>query len=102
MTMGLSRRRLLEAASLIAPLRVSAQTTRPGSRRVGVIWLGEKSTIFGPGSREALFRDSLRRHGWTEGQNLVIESRFAGTGVNLSKHVEQLLSMKVDVIVAMA
>jgi putative ABC transport system substrate-binding protein len=65
------------------------------------LWLGGPSTIYGPGSREALFRDSLRRFGWTEGQNLVIEPRFVGTGVNLSKHVEQLLSMKVDVIVAM-
>ncbi|MDM0107605.1 ABC transporter substrate-binding protein [Variovorax sp. J22R24] len=102
MTVGLSRRRVLKAATLVAPLGVSAQRTRPNSRRIGVIWLGGQSTTFGPGSREALFRDSLRRFGWTEGQNLAIESRFTGTGVNLAHHVEQLLAMKVDVIVAMA
>ncbi|MDM0075648.1 ABC transporter substrate-binding protein [Variovorax sp. J2P1-59] len=102
-TMAWSRRRVLELAALAAPLGASsAQTARAGSRRIGVLWLGGESTVFGPVSRQGFFRDGLRRYGWIEGQNLTIESRYVGTGLNLSTPVEQLLSAKVDVIVAMA
>ena len=47
------------------------------------------------------FREHLRELGWVEGRNLAIESRFAGTGENLARQVEELVAMKVDVIVAM-
>jgi putative ABC transport system substrate-binding protein len=35
-------------------------------------------------------------------QNIAIESRFAGAGQDLARQVEQLIVMKVDVIVAMS
>lgn len=96
-----SRRRVLALSSLIAPLGVSAQRATKTNGRIGVLWLGEKTSTFGPRSREVFFRDSLRQLGWVEGQNLAIDTRFVGDGLNISREVEGLLAMKVDVIVAM-
>lgn len=50
-------------------------------------------------SRQAL-RDGLRELGWVEGQNLVIESRFAGgKPERLRELAAELVRLRVDVIV---
>ncbi|MGJ7511513.1 ABC transporter substrate-binding protein [Variovorax sp. GT1P44] len=106
MNSSISRRRVLELSTLIAPLGASAQKTSPSrssrSPRVGILWLGRPSTLFGPNSRELLFRTRLGQLGWSEGRDLTIESRFLGEGADVPGRVEEFLAMKVDVIVAMA
>lgn len=98
---------MLESTSRVGPFfsdrpvgRISERATKTNGR-IGVLWLGEKTSTFGPRSREVFFRDSLRQLGWVEGQNLAIDTRFVGDGLNISREVEGLLAMKVDVIVAM-
>jgi putative ABC transport system substrate-binding protein len=52
-------------------------------------------------AREELFRQELRRLGYTEGQNLVIEYRSAnGSFARLPDLAAELVGLKVDVIVA--
>jgi putative ABC transport system substrate-binding protein len=52
-------------------------------------------------AREELFRQELRRLGYTEGQNLVIEYRSAnGSFARLPDLAAELVGLKVDIIVA--
>src|SRR5881628_88505 len=82
---------------LAAPLAVDAQ--QPGKvARIGVLWQG--SSASGPHIREA-FRQGLRDLGYVEGQNIVIEYRYAeGKAERLPDLAAELLRLKVDVIVA--
>jgi putative ABC transport system substrate-binding protein len=49
------------------------------------------------------FREGLRELGYVEGQNILIEARFAdGQYEHLPQLAEQLVALKVDVIVAVA
>ena len=90
-------------AVLLVSQGVMGQVTKAKSPRVGVIWLGGlPPTPLPPKSGAARFRDSLRELGWVEGKNVSIESRFAETGQNVSRQIEQLIEMKVDVLVAMS
>jgi len=94
----LSRRRVLELAALLAPWNATAQqTARTGKARIGVLWLGE---VHAPDSRKSFFDNSLRLHEGVAGRDVVIESRFARAVEQLPREVFALLSMKVDVIVA--
>jgi len=92
-------------AALLAPLGAKAQkqVTKAKLPRIGVIRLGGLPPApLPPASPIARFRDSLRDLGWVEGQNILIETRFAGGGQNVARQVEQLIEMKVDVIVAIS
>jgi putative ABC transport system substrate-binding protein len=51
----------------------------------------------------AAFREGLRERGWVEGQNIVIEFRFADGKVDrLPALVSKLIRLKVDIIVTMS
>ena len=102
-TAHLRRRRVFGLAALLAPPGAWAQAKdKDSSRRIGIIWLGGLPPTPLPESSLAFrFRVHLRELGWVEGRNLLIESRFAGTGENLARQVEELVAMRVDVIVAM-
>src|SRR5262245_5774394 len=68
----------------------------PGAARVGYLSTGERLSSLG----EA-FREGLREYGWIEGQNLVIEYRFAGDEYKrLRTLADDLVRLKVDVIFA--
>jgi len=56
---------------LAAPLAVEAQYKAGKAARVGVLFFGTPEP-FGEG-----FRQALLEHGYIEGQNLVVESRWA-------------------------
>jgi putative ABC transport system substrate-binding protein len=82
-------------AVLASPLVVEGQ--QPGRvPRVGVF-------VFTPALREA-FVQGLREAGYVEGQNIIVEYRIgaASQGVTLEKQIEELLALKVDVIVGSA
>jgi putative tryptophan/tyrosine transport system substrate-binding protein len=94
---------VLGLAALLTPLGAQAQARhKANSPRIGIIWLGGLPPTPLPASSPVFrFRESLRELGWVEGRNLAIESRFAGTGENLARQVEDLVAINVDVIVAM-
>jgi putative ABC transport system substrate-binding protein len=67
--------------------------------RVGMLWFG--SPIGGPSPHLEAFRRGLRTLGYTEGQNIVIESRHAAMRpALLPDFAANLVLSKVDVIVA--
>src|SRR5437867_3902401 len=81
---------------LAAPLAVEAQHTGK-VYRVGFLW---DSPAVWPHALEG-FRQGLRDLGWVEGQNVVIEYRWAeGRFDRLPGLAEELVRLKVDVIVA--
>ena len=96
--MDCSRRGWLAATLtlLAAPLMADAQ--RAGKfHRVGFLW--DNPTVW-PLALDA-FRRGLRERGWIEGQNIVVEYRWAeGRFEQLPGMVEELVRLKVDVIVA--
>jgi putative ABC transport system substrate-binding protein len=84
---------LLGSAAVAWPLAARAQQRR--MRRVGIL-----SQDLQPGLLET-FRDELHKLGHVEGKDIVIELRnAAGQNERLSALAEELLQLKVDVIVA--
>jgi putative tryptophan/tyrosine transport system substrate-binding protein len=87
---------VLALAFLAAPLAAEAQ--RAGKvYRVGFLW---DTPAVWPHALAA-FREGLRQLGWIEGQNIVVEYRWAeGRFERLPGLVEELIRLKVDLIVA--
>ena len=89
---------LLGSLSLLAaPLDVNAQ---PSGKvyRIGLLTTYYRPDDIGP----VAFRQELRRLGWIEGENIVIEVRSAeGKAERLSELAADLVRLKVDVITAM-
>jgi putative ABC transport system substrate-binding protein len=89
-------RLVLMLVLLCAPLAAEAQQVRT-VQRVG--YLGDSSPSLESNLVEA-FRRGLRERGYVEGQNIVIEYRWAeGTYDRFSLLVAELVRLKVDVIV---
>ena len=86
------------AALLAAPLAAEAQ--QPGKiYRIGFLSPTSPSDRGNPGRLGAL-QEGLRELGYTEGQNILIESRWAeGKYERLSSLATELVRLKVDVIV---
>ena len=91
----LSRRTFLTGTLLLAaPLAARAQQASP-ARRIGIL-----AQDLQPGLLET-FRDELRKLGYVEGRGISIELRnAAGHNERLATLVEELLRLRVDVIVA--
>ena len=90
------RQVLIVAAALLA-----VPSAAPAQQRGKVVRLGFVSTGT-PAASVFIesFRDELRRLGWVEGQNVLIEYRFAmGNTQRLPALIAELLSLKVDLIV---
>jgi len=90
---------LLSLALFAPPLAARAQQAER-VRRIGFLAHG---TPDAPISRRVLqqMRDALRRRGWKEGENLVIETRFSdGKAERLSALARELLELKVELIIA--
>jgi putative ABC transport system substrate-binding protein len=93
---GIVDRRAFVAGSIaIVAGAVAAQAQQPIARaRVGYL----STTLT---ARGEIFRQELRRLGWTEGENLVIEYRFGGDEyARLRTLAADLVRLKVDVIFA--
>ena len=88
---------LVSGGLLAAPFAAHAQ--QPGKvARIGVL---EQGGLPGPNPVYEAFRQGLRDLGYVEGQNTVIEYRYAeGKAERLPDLVAELLRLKVDVIVA--
>ena len=84
---------------LAAPLAAEAQPLA-NVPRIG--WLGGTSPAVNPAVLEA-FRHGLRERGWIEGQNIVIEYRWAeGRFERLPDLAAELVRLPVDIIVPVA
>jgi putative ABC transport system substrate-binding protein len=84
---------------LAAPLATEAQQTGKVAR-IGWLAQGSPSTDASTDSRGA-FRQGMRELGYIEGQNMAIEERWAeGRAERLPNFAAELVSLKVDVIVA--
>ena len=68
----------LGAGVLAAPVQLLAQPATK-VRRVGFVNSSNPATT---GTWIKSFTDGLRSHGWIEGQNLVLDMRFADGGPN--------------------
>jgi putative ABC transport system substrate-binding protein len=81
---------------LTLPLAATAQQAEK-VRRIGFLSLNSAEELQ---PRLAAFRQGLRERGWVEGQNIVIEVRFAEGKVDrLPALVAELIRLKVDIIV---
>jgi putative ABC transport system substrate-binding protein len=92
----MTSRRTFLATVVVAPLAARAQQPRK-VYRIGFVW---DSPAVWPHALEA-FRQGLRDLGWVEGQNIVIEYRWAeGRFDRLPSLMQELVRLKVDLIVA--
>ena len=95
----MNRRTFVELAAgaiLTLPLAIEAQQTG-GVPRIGYLVVNRAEVSQGP---LAAFRQGLRERGWVEGQNIVIEVRYAEGHVDqLPPLVAELIRLKVDIIV---
>jgi len=90
---------LLSLALFAPPLAARAQQAE-GVRRIGFLAHGAPDS---PLVRRLLqdMRDAVRRRGWKEGENLVIEVRFSDTKAErLPALARELLDLKVELIIA--
>ena len=82
---------------LIAPLTVEAQQSGK-VYRIGFLYPGSASS---GKSLLGAFRQGLREYGWVEGENIVVEYRYAeGKYKRFPQMAEELVRLKVDLIVA--
>jgi putative ABC transport system substrate-binding protein len=80
---------------LAAPLVAEAEQARPGVPRIGLLSSGPTG-----GPDMAGFGRGLRDLGYVDGQNIVIEHRYAKSYDELPRLAAELLGLKVDVIFA--
>jgi ABC-type uncharacterized transport system substrate-binding protein len=90
--------RILPLTMLLALLATSAQPAER-VRQIGYLFSGSQAVTAFRGAFEA-FRQALRALGWVEGQNLVIESRYAeGQPERLPELAADLVRRHVEVLV---
>src|SRR5882724_1145148 len=82
---------------------VEAHTQQAGKvYRVGYLFEGSSNAVTSLGTGLNGLKQGLRALGWTEGENLVIEARFAeGKPERLAGLAAELIRLNVDVIVAL-
>ena len=89
----------LAGCVLVAPITAEAEQAGKVAR-IGWLAQGSPSTDASTDSREA-FRQGMRELGYIEGQNMATEERWAeGRAERLPNFAAELVSLKVDVIVA--
>jgi putative ABC transport system substrate-binding protein len=90
---------LLGGTALTWPLAARAQ--QPGrTRRIGILMSVAADDRQGQ-TRHAMFVQSLRQLGWTEGRNVQIETRWAaGNAPDIHKYASELVAFAPDVILA--
>jgi putative tryptophan/tyrosine transport system substrate-binding protein len=82
--------------------RVACAQQRDGMRRIAALMDTAADNREGQ-ARVAAFREGLRQHGWTEGQNIQIDLRWGGGDVARTQaYAAELVNRKPDVIFAYA
>lgn len=94
------RREFIALVGGAAALPMAARAQQQAGKTFRIGYLSQGSATSAPGLLEA-FRQGLRELGWIEGQNIVIEYRFAEGQVDrLPGLVDELVGLKVDLIAA--
>jgi putative ABC transport system substrate-binding protein len=100
MAIAIGRRKFISAlsgASVAWPLVVRAQQSER-VRLVGVLMAFAESDPAGQ-SEVVVFRDALKKLGWTEGNNLRIELRWgAGQADRIKTFAKELVDLRPDAI----
>jgi len=90
---------LLGGAAVASPVVAHGQQTPRTVPLVGALYAGEPSAPISVSSRDA-FLQGLREGGFIEGQNIAIEQRYARDSDEASKAANELVGLRVDVIMA--
>ena len=102
MAIGIGRRQFMSAlggAAVALPLVARAQQTR-GTRTVGVLMAIAESDADSQ-TRIAAFRQSFEELGWTDGQNVRIEYRWAAGKMDvIEQYAHEIVALNPDVILA--
>jgi putative ABC transport system substrate-binding protein len=86
-------------AAMAWPLAVRAQQSGP-VRRIGLL-MGTAEGDPNGATGLAAFRDGLQQAGWTEGRNMRLDVRWAGSDVGrIQALAKELIDLKPDVVVA--
>ena len=91
---------LLGGAAAAWPLAARAQQA-DRMRRIGVLMIQAADDPEGQ-ARLAAFRQGLEQLGWSEGQNLRIDARWATANEDIRKHATELAALAPDLILATA
>ncbi len=84
---------MVTAGLCIRPLAADAQS--PGKpSKVGLLLLGTPEAD--ASRRAAAFREGLRERGWIEGQNILLESRYAPGDLNRARQRDQLVPLAAE------
>jgi putative ABC transport system substrate-binding protein len=84
----------------LAPGGAESQSRAPAAR-VGILSFFPPPSALNPDPTEPVVRQTLRELGYVEGENIVIERRFAsGQPERLAAMADELVRLKVDVILA--
>jgi putative ABC transport system substrate-binding protein len=91
---------MLVGGAAAFPLAARAQQGS-GMRRIGVLMIQAANDPEGQ-ARFAAFRQGLKQLGWSEGQNLRIDARWASANEEIRKHAADLAALAPDLILATA
>src|SRR5580693_112915 len=100
MATGIGRRQFISAlgGGVACPLVASAQQLKP-LRRIGVLMALTEGDAEGQARLRAI-REGLEKFGWSDGQNVQIDARWAAGSIDqLRSTVTELVRQKPDVIV---
>jgi putative tryptophan/tyrosine transport system substrate-binding protein len=98
----LKRREFVTLLGAAAAWPLTARAQQPAStvRRIGFLLPGVARTRVVQAQLEA-FRQGLKEYGWVEGQNIIVEYRFAeGKEDSLPAIAAELVRSQLDIIVA--
>ena len=96
----MKRREFISLLGGAAAWPVAARAQQSEVRRIGVL-MGYAESDPETEARLAAFRQRLERRGWTEGRNVHIEARFAGSSPDRYQPLaKELVSLEPDVILA--
>jgi putative ABC transport system substrate-binding protein len=90
---------LLGGAAAALPVAAHGQQAPRTVPLIGALYPGESSAPTSVGSRDA-FQQGLREVGYIEGQNIAIEHRYAKDSDEASRAANELVGLRVDVIMA--
>ena len=101
-TLGLRRREFILLLGGVAASSLSARAQLPhGVRRIGVL-IGYAETDSEVQIHIAAFRDGLGKLGWTEGRNILIDTRWATPGdtESMQRFAKELIALQPDLLVS--
>jgi putative tryptophan/tyrosine transport system substrate-binding protein len=91
---------LLGGATVAWPLAARAQQSEAGLRRIGVL-IGFPATDPVGQLEVAVFRQELRKLGWIEGRNIVLEYRWAGANPkSIETFAKEVVALGPDIILS--